>query len=93
MNGSDKIPPIPTFFNLYASYEPTAVRISNGKRYGWVCLRDMNPLQGFVQRINGSKLGDGDEWKAVSDYDPTVVPAKNREEVKIDPKTGDAGTG
>ena len=36
-----------------------------------------------MQRTNRSKLGDGDEWKAVSDYDPTVVPAKNREEVKL----------
>lgn len=73
---------VQTLFDLFVEYKPTAVGISNGKRYGWVCLPDKQTLQDFVQHINGTKTSEGDMWTVVSDYDPTVVPARDWEELK-----------
>lgn len=65
-----------------ANHELAAVGISKGRRYGWVCLTDMEALQSFLQHIDGSTLDDGSVWKAVSDYDPTIVPARDWDELK-----------
>lgn len=68
--------------DLFTAYEPVAVGISKGKRYGWVCLRDIDALGRFVQAVDGSSLDDGHAWKAVSDHDPTTVPAQSLREAK-----------
>ena len=75
--------------DLFVYYGPTAVGISKGKRYGWVCLPDLNTPQDPVRNVNGSTgLGDGDVWTAVSDYDPAVVPVKDKEELRLNRRRG-----
>lgn len=69
-------------FDLFAPYNPVAVGISNGKRYGWVCLHDLQALEHLVRSIDGSSLSDGYIWKAISDYGSTVVPMQSRDEYK-----------
>lgn len=70
------------FFDLFTTYEPLAVGIAKGRRYGWVCISDTAALEGFVKNINGSTLRDGRVWRAVSGYDPAIVPARNWDELK-----------
>jgi hypothetical protein len=69
-------------FDLFAPYNPVAVGISKGKRYGWVCLHDLEALEHLVRSIEGSSLSGGYTWKATSDYDSTVVPMQSRDEYK-----------
>ena len=69
-------------FDLFATHDPIAVGISNGKRYGWVCLPDVEALQSFLRHIDGSTLSDGHVWRAVSDFDPTILPARSLSELR-----------
>lgn len=77
---------VQSLFDLFAEYEPTAVGISSEKKYGWVCLPDLETLQDFIECVNGKKAGDGHVWTVISDYDPTVVPARDWEELRSNQK-------
>ncbi|KAK4067717.1 hypothetical protein Trihar35433_6277 [Trichoderma harzianum] len=72
-----------SLFSLFSEYEPTAVGISNGKRYGWVCLPSLKTLENFVRSVHRWEDKDGNLWEVVSEYDSTVVPAQNWEELKL----------
>ncbi|KAL6802029.1 hypothetical protein J3E68DRAFT_447834 [Trichoderma sp. SZMC 28012] len=73
-------------FNLFSNYEPTAVGISNGKRYGWLCLPNLKTLENFVRSVHMWKDEDGSVWEVFSEFDPTVVPAQDWEELKLHQK-------
>ncbi|KAM0256025.1 hypothetical protein ACHAQJ_005223 [Trichoderma viride] len=80
---------VQTLFDLFAEYKPTAVGISGGKKYGWVCLPDLEALQNFIESVDGKKAKDGEDedvWTVISDYDPTVVPAQDWEELRSNQK-------
>ncbi|KAL6832595.1 hypothetical protein V8C40DRAFT_262469 [Trichoderma camerunense] len=70
-------------FNLFSKYEPTAVGISNGKRYGWLCLPNLKTLENFVRSVHMREDEDGSVWEVFSEYDPTVIPAQDWEELKL----------
>ncbi|KAL6809190.1 hypothetical protein GGI42DRAFT_365993 [Trichoderma sp. SZMC 28013] len=72
-----------SLFNLFSEYEPTAVGLSNGNRYGWVCLPNLETLEKFVRSVNTWEAKDGSVWEVISEYDATVVPAQNWEELKL----------
>lgn len=70
-------------FKIFSEYEPTAVGLSNGKRYGWVCLPNLKTLENFVRSVHRWEDKDGNVWEVVSEYDSTVVPAQSWEELKL----------
>ncbi|UKZ56436.1 hypothetical protein TrVGV298_010272 [Trichoderma virens] len=70
-------------FSLFSEHRPTAVGISNGKRYGWVCLPNLETLENFVRSVHGWEAQDGSVWEVVSEYDPFVVPARDWEELRL----------
>ncbi|KAL6698773.1 hypothetical protein J3F84DRAFT_405781 [Trichoderma pleuroticola] len=70
-------------FKIFSEYEPTAVGISNNKRYGWVCLPNLQTLEKFVRSVHTWEAEDGSVWEVISEYDSTVVPAQNWEELKL----------
>ncbi|KAM6476094.1 hypothetical protein HDV62DRAFT_396417 [Trichoderma sp. SZMC 28011] len=72
-----------SLFSLFSEYEPTAVGISNSKRYGWVCLPNLKTLDKFVRSVHGWEAKDGSVWEVISEYDSTVIPAQNWEELKL----------
>ncbi|KAL7894081.1 hypothetical protein HDV63DRAFT_265798 [Trichoderma sp. SZMC 28014] len=73
----------PSLFSLFSEYRPTAVGISNGMRYGWVCLPDLETLDKFVRSVHGWDAKDGNVWEVISEYDPTVIPARDWEELEL----------
>lgn len=72
-----------SLFSLFSEYRPTAVGISNGMPYGWVCLPDLETLDNFVRFVHGWQGKDGNVWEVISEYDPTVIPARDWEELKL----------
>lgn len=70
-------------FSLFSEYRPTAVGISNGMRYGWVCLPDLETLDNFVRSVHRWDAKDGNVWEVISEYDPTVIPARDWEELEL----------
>ncbi|KAK4074869.1 uncharacterized protein Triagg1_5018 [Trichoderma aggressivum f. europaeum] len=72
-----------SLFNLFSEYEPTAVGMSNGNRYGWVCLPNLKTLEKFVRSVHTWEAKDGSVWEVISEYDSTVIPAQNWEELKL----------
>ncbi|OAA60659.1 hypothetical protein ISF_05698 [Cordyceps fumosorosea ARSEF 2679] len=41
-----------------------------------------NALNHFLESVNGSVHPEGGTWIAVSDYNPQIIPAKDRRELK-----------
>ncbi|KAL7936845.1 hypothetical protein V8C35DRAFT_332150 [Trichoderma chlorosporum] len=72
-----------SLFSLFSEYRPTAVGISNGMRYGWVCLPDLETLNNFVRFVHGWEDKDGNVWEFISEYDPSIIPARDWEELKL----------
>jgi hypothetical protein len=70
-------------FSLFSEYRPTAVGISNGMRYGWVCLPDLEFLNSFLRSIHRWEDKDGNVWEVISEHDPTVIPARDWEELEL----------
>ncbi|KAM0511981.1 hypothetical protein ACHAPE_009337 [Trichoderma viride] len=72
-----------SLFSLFSDYGPTAVGISNGMRYGWVCLPDLETLDNFVRSVHEWKDEVGNVWEVISEYDPTVMPARDWKELEL----------
>ncbi|KAL7945339.1 hypothetical protein V8C42DRAFT_322844 [Trichoderma barbatum] len=69
--------------NLFSDYNPTAVGISNAKRYGWICLPDLETLEIFVSSVHGWEDEEEIVWSVISDSNPTAVPARDWEELRL----------
>lgn len=52
-------------------------------RYAWVCLADLETLDNFVRSVHRREGKDGDGWEVISEYDPTVIPARDWAELEL----------
>ncbi|KAK5661243.1 hypothetical protein OQA88_11137 [Cercophora sp. LCS_1] len=70
-----------TLFTLFSGYHPTATGTNGqrGKRYGYVCLPDLDTLDRFVKEVHGSQVSGSGVWDVVKDYDPSVRPCTAEE--------------
>ena len=59
--------------DFFSEYNPVAVGIAPGRRYGWVCLDSLQKLHCFVQKVNKKLFRDSTIWLAIMDYDSSVL--------------------
>lgn len=75
------MPPAAVLFDIFTDHGLVAAATAGGNRYGWVCLPSVERLNEFIGAVHMSPNQKQGKWLVVSEYDPSVVPAQNMQEI------------